>query len=243
MTAPALRRGPSRAGRRAASLLGYDGIIATMLMRILSIFVVSVSFLACLVPAVLFQLVVGWQGTHLALWLGALSVLPLFPAVSAVIAAAGQRLLLEEADGAGRVFWSSFARASRTQWPVSLAVSAVILVLAYDFVLFGSHDAAFIAIAVALAMVVVLIIAVASAAANDPSLGRRTVVVRAVRAVARRPHIGLCWLLLIAAAGAASTLPIVGGAVVLSAPALVACGVVVCNRALGLFPRAKDITP
>lgn len=242
MTAPALRRRSSWVGQRAASLLAYDGIIAALLLRILAIFVVSTSFFACIAPAILFQLIVGWQGTHLAIWLGSLSVTPVLPAVTAALVSADRRLLTGEPAGAGRVFWSAFARASRAQWVVCVAVSAVVLVLAYDFALFGAHDVVFVSVAGALVVVVVAIVAIASTSAEDPSLGRRDVVIRAVRAVARRPHIALCWLLLIAIAGAASTLPIVGGAAVLSAPALVACGVVVCNRALGFFPPSKEIT-
>jgi hypothetical protein len=75
---------PSLLGR----LLGYDGVIATLLLGAFQFFLVSLWFIACMTPVLAFQALVGWQSTHLALWLGAASLSTAAPALQALVTAA-----------------------------------------------------------------------------------------------------------------------------------------------------------
>jgi len=59
-------------------------------------------------------------------------------------------------------------------------------------------------------------------------------VTAAVRAIVRRPHIALSWLLLIGVGLAATALPLIGPAIALFLPAAVGAGIHICNDALRL---------
>jgi hypothetical protein len=235
------RRRPKNTGRVAA-LLAYDGPITAALLRAFQFFLVGVSFLACLMPAFVFQALVGWQPTHIALWLGSISLLPIAPAViGALIAARGVLLAGGEAGSAG-VFWHGFAQGIRSRWWLAAGVSGGVLVLGYDIVLLGDSDAVLLLATVGLALLVVLTIGVSSTAVTDTVSRPWSLIVQSVRAIAARPHAALSWILLIVVGVGASMLPVVGGAVALFAPALVACAIVICNRALHFHAEDKEHT-
>ena len=157
--APTPSRRTAVAGRVRA-LVAVDGRVAATLLSVFQYFVVSVSFLACLVPVVAFTLAVGWQPTHLALWLGAASLLPVAPAVYALLRST-RRLISEAADaGAGRVFWASFVNGCRTLAWAAAGASALVLVLGYDLALFGGSDAMLLFVAAVMMLLLVLLIAV-----------------------------------------------------------------------------------
>ena len=240
MTAHPIAPRPVRKTRRITALLAYDGPIATALLRIFQFFLVAVSFIACLVPALVFQALVGWQGTHLALWLGAASVLPLAPAVFAALVAAGV-LLAPGETGAGRSYWRAFALGVRSLWWLALGLSLGVLLVGYDVALLGGSDSVLLFAVVVLALLLVLVVGISSMAAiHSPA---RPLIVASVRATAARPHLALSWLLLIGVGVGASMLPVIGGAIALFAPALVACGIVICNRALNFSaPDDKEHT-
>lgn len=240
MTAQPYRNSRMRGTSRTAAVLSYDGVISTILLRIFAFFVTSVSFFACAVPAVVFQVVVGWQPTHVAVWLGAVSLLPLVPAMFASLTVADRVLLTGDRRDAGRVFWDSFGRGVRSMWKVTLAVGGLIVLLGYDLALYGDDDRALLLGSLGLAVLFVAVLAMCSSLVARPRESEWVLVVDSLRAMAVRPHVGLCWILLTAVAVAAATLPVVGAAVALSAPALVACAIVVCNRALSFHPRTPE---
>ncbi|MFE5409454.1 hypothetical protein [Microbacterium sp. NPDC056569] len=222
------RRPPSRMQR----LLGYDGPVATMLLATFQYFTVSVSFVACLAPVLAFQALVGWQPTHLAIGLGALSLLPVFPAVHGLLLAA-EVLRAEGASGrAGRRFWAGFASAFRTMTWAAVGVVVAALLIGYDLALFGHEDIVFLMAVGTAAVAVILAIAISSVALRE-RVSPIALLTAAVGGIARRPHVALAWLLLVSLAGAATMLPVVGAVAWVFAPAAAAVAVRICNRALG----------
>ncbi|WP_406248708.1 hypothetical protein ACI7YT_02095 [Microbacterium sp. M] len=215
-------------------VLGYDGAVATLLLTVFQYFLASASFVACLMPALVFQALVGWQLTHLALWLGAVSLLPLAPALQALVVAADRLLTRGASAQAWRVFWRSFADAVRTRWASALAVVAGVLVLGYDVALLGA-DAGVLLVGAALAAVAaVVLLSSIFLVAEGTELRGVVLAVAAGRAALLRPHLALTWLLLAGIAVFATTLPVVGAVAWFSAPSLAAAGAVICNRTLGL---------
>lgn len=221
----------SRLGR----LLGYDGVIATLLMGAFRYFLVSLSFVVCLVPLLAFHALVGWQATHVALWLGAAAVLPVVPALHGLTKAAAA--LLDADAHAAQAFWRAFGEAVRHRWGSALVLSAAALVLGYDIALLGA-DAVVLLGAVAVAAVVAAIV-IAAAFLSDSPLRGTAYALAAARIVVRCPHLALVWLLLAALAGLATSLPVIGAVAWLSAPALAAVTATICTRTLG-FDRARE---
>lgn len=221
----------SRLGR----LLGYDGVIATLLLSAFRYFLVSLSFVACLLPALAFQALVGWQSTHIALCLGAASVLTVAPAVIALVRASSA--LLDSETDAARLFWRAFGRAVAHRWGTALAVSATVLVLGYDIALLGA-DAAVLLGAVAAAALVAAIVVSGAFLADSPLRGA-AFALAAARIVVQRPHLALVWLMLAVLAALATTLPVVGAVAWLSTPALAAVAATICTRTLG-FAAARE---
>ena len=221
----------SRLGR----LLGYDGVIATLLLGAFRYFLVSLSFVGCLVPVLAFQALVGWQATHIALWLGAAAVLPVAPALHGLVHAAAA--LLDSEPHVAQTFWRAFADAVRHRWGSALTLGAAVLVLGYDIALLGA-DAGVLLGAVAVAAVVAAIV-VAAAFLSDSPLRGAAYALAAARIVLQRPHLALVWLLLAALAGLATSLPVIGAVAWLSTPALAAVAATICTRTLG-FDRARE---
>lgn len=220
---------------RMRAILALDGPVAGTALAIFQYFVVSVSFLGCLGPALVFTALVGWQSTHLAIWLGAAALLPLAPATYALLRST-RRLLAERGEArAGRLFWSSFASGCRTLAWVAIAASAVVLLLAYDFALFGRSDAMllFVAASGAVSLAFFIAVSVLAAAAKDVP-GAVALATAAATVIGRRPHVVLSWLLLTGSGAAALALPVVGPPLALFLPALLGVGIHICNDALRL---------
>lgn len=219
---------------RVLVFVALDGAVASMLLAVFGFFTVSVSFAACLIPAVAFAALIGWQPTHLALWLGAATLLPLAPATYAVLRST-RRLLAHGSDArAGREFWTSFVSGCRRLAWAAVATTAIVLLLAYDVALFGASDAMLLFTAAAAALVIALLIGLCAAAAAQDGLGPIETLTIAVRVIARRPHIALSWLLLVALGAGIASLPILGAPVALFLPALIGAGIHICNDALRL---------
>ncbi|GAA4491892.1 hypothetical protein [Microbacterium panaciterrae] len=228
------RRTP-RVGGRLERALGYDGVIARLLLGAFDWFTVSASFLAALVPLVTFTTLVGWQLTHLALWLGALTLLPLYSALEALLAAGA--VLLEGSVRPGRAYWVAFAKATRRRWWAGLIPSAAVLLLGYDLAIVGTGAGALLAGSVVLVVGGILAIALASTApVGEAGAHPLAQVAEAAYRIVRRPHVALTWPLLAGAILVASSLPVVGGMLWLFGPALFGVAAQVCNRALGFAP-------
>jgi hypothetical protein len=228
---------------RIARVLGYEGPVAGLVLGTFGCFLASVSFLASLLPTIAFQALVGWQSTHLAIWLGALSLITVFPAVRALIVSA--TAMLDEGMAAartGRRYWRTFAATLRDLWWATVILPVMAVVLGYDLALMGSSDTVFLIVVAAVLATVVFLIGLAS---STPTRGESTaaveLVARTAVAVVRRPHVALAWLLIAALTAAAMFLPVLGALAVLLLPAVSAMGIVVCNRALGYSRTAPEV--
>ena len=235
----ALHAAPPRARPgRIRALLALDGPVAMTSLAVFQYFVLSVSFLAAAaLPAVAFQLLIGWQGTHLALWLGAVSTLPVAPATYALLRGARSTLTHKAEAHAVRTFWRAFADGCRTLWWAALAAAGIVLTLGYDIALYDASGAVLLFAAAAAAVAAVLLVAVSLVAASAPQARATAMVIVAARRICRRPHVALAWLLLIGLGVAATALPLVGPAVALFLPALVGVGIHICNDALRFHPH------
>ena len=239
MTTHSASRKSARAHGRIASVLAYDGAVATTLLKAFQFFVLSVSFVAGIAPAIVFSLLVGWQNTHLAIWLGAASVLTIVPAAYGALAAAQRELLVPGGSRAGREFWHSFAFAFRRLWWLAASAVALTLVLAYDFAITGGDDAALLAMAAAAIAAALLTVGACCVAIDTGCTSAVDLIVSTVRSIARRPHIALSWGMLIALGMVSITIPVIGTAATLFAPAVVAAAIVICNTTLG-FAREPE---
>lgn len=225
---------------RFERVLGYDGVISTLLRSTAQHFLVSVAFVACLLPTLVFHALVGWQSSHLSIWLGALALLPVFPAVTGLVAAAGE-LRAEGADSrAGRVFWRAFGHAVRRLWWMAVALSLVVVIVGYDLALLGSSDVVFVIAVIAIIAAATIGVGVAVVSLDD-EVPRRplALLAAALGRMARRPHVPLVWLLIMGLTGAATAIPLVGALVWLFGPALAGRAVVFCNAALGFTRVAR----
>ncbi|MBS1907790.1 MAG: hypothetical protein JST33_14770 [Actinobacteria bacterium] len=231
MSRRAPQQGPGRPPGRIGRALGYDGIIAALLLGAFGWFRVSVSFLVALIPLVVFQALVGWQLTHLALWLGAAALLPAYPALEALLTAGA--VLLDGGPRPGRAFWVALGRSVRRRWWAAIVPSAAALLLGYDLAVLGAGALALLAGAVASALVFVLAIGLACRSSADEDRQALALVADAVRRIAVRPHIPLTWLLLAAVIVLASSLPVLGALGWMFGPAAFAVTVQICNRGLG----------
>lgn len=213
---------------RARSLVAYDGALSQLLVTILHVFVLSASFLAATSPVALFVLLVGWQPTHLAIALFAVSTLTVAPAAAGALAAA-DRILDERADARpGRAFWRAFAGSARARWQLALATAAITWILGYDVALFSGIDGVLLVAVAGAALLAAALIAIGSSPRASLS--------GALRAAAARPHLALAWLLLSAIGAALCLIPVVGTSLVLFMPALTALAIQICNRTLGFHP-------
>jgi hypothetical protein len=212
----------------------YDGPLARALLTVAYLFAVSLSLVACAVPYVLFEQLVGWQPTHLALVTGVLSTLPFGPALFATLSAARDLLDVHGSPGAPfRRFRLAFASGVGSLWWYWALVGFLTLLMAYDVALAAEATvvvaAAGILAAVAIVLGVALSCAVLSGASGRPS----ALLVVAVRAAAARPHVALAWLLLVAVTYAVTLIPIIGPSLALFTPAAAACGILIVNRTFG----------
>ncbi|GAA5205052.1 hypothetical protein [Microbacterium kyungheense] len=220
---------------KARALLALDGPLAATVLAVFGYFTVSVSYLACLVPLLAFTSLVGWQPTHLAVWLGAASLLPVAPASYALLRAS--RLLLTERGEARavRAFWTAFADGCRRLWWAAASLSLVTVLLQYDLALFGGSDTVLLLVAAGAALAAALLVGVCVLATAQDLKRPVETVAAAATAIGRRPHIALSWLLLIGLGLAATAIPLLGPALALFLPALLGAGIHICNDALRLI--------
>ena len=225
---------------RVQRLLAYDGPLAGRVLGVFGCFLASVSFLACLIPLLVFTALVGWQATHLAILLSAVATAPVVPGIHGLLGAAGSLLDHGRDAHAGRVFWRGFADGCRRLWRIAALVGAATVIVSYDVALLPTSDILLLAVPVIAAVLLGLVIAVSlrAGAPTEPRPSLRG----AAHAAARAPHVVLSWMLLAALAVGAAFLPVVGSSAVLFAPGLAALGIQICARALRFETREAERT-
>lgn len=224
---------------RTGRLLAHDGRIAVWLLTIWQCFLAAIAFLATLSPFLLFQSLVGWQATHLAIALFGISLLPVIPGTYALLVATARVLDVGGEASAGKTFVRAFREASSSLRGVAIGAAVVAVVLSYDIALFAADDTTLLITVGAIAVVLAVFLAICVTATESDSRGL-ALVLQSVTLAARRPHIVLAWLFLAAIGGASAAAPLVGSSLMVFAPTLVALGIHVCNRALGFRPRTEQ---
>ncbi len=220
-------------GARVASAVSYDAPLSRALLFVWHHFAASAQFIACLVPALAFTALVGWQPTHLAIVLGVVSLAPAGPGLAALLAVSESRLLAGTSARPGREFWVAYARAVRQLWWWWLAATGIALILAYDVALFGSSDAVLAGVLLAATLVVVLSLGLSAVAARDDEAVARPVAALAAAGTAmiRRPVTTVTRLFLVWAVVAVPVIPVIGWSLLLFAPSLAAFADVLVSRA------------
>ncbi|MBT2500622.1 hypothetical protein J7E25_16110 [Agromyces sp. ISL-38] len=213
----------------------HDGPLARALLNVACLFAVSVSVVVCAIPYALFEQLVGWQPTHLAVVFGVVSMLPLGPALFAALSTA-RAFLLERGGSPGAAFhrfWRAFASGTTSLgWYWGL-VALLAVLMAYNVILTG--DTAMVLVGAILLAVIAIVFAVAlSCAVASGASGRPSaLLVVAARSVASRPHVGLAWLLLVVIAYAATLIPLIGPSLAFFTPAVAASGILIVNATFG----------
>lgn len=224
--------------------LGLDGPVARTALLTWYAFVVSVCLLLAFAPYLVFERLVGWQPSHLAVWLGAASLAPAGPALCGLLGA--MRVAVGERDYPGRPV-RRFADAVRAGAPrlrgVWWAVPPAALLLGYDAMLYrDAVPAASALVALAGALVAVLLVGVTVVGVTVVGAdggGLLSALHATLAAFLRRPLVPVAWLALLAGAVLVTRLPVVGPSLVLFAPAGWAAAVDVVNRSWGFAERAR----
>lgn len=212
----------------------HDGPIARALLNVAYLFAVSVSVVACTIPYALFEQLVGWQPTHLAVVVGVVSMLPLGPGLFAALSSSRSFLLERGSPGAAfRRFWRAFAWGVRSLGWYWALVALLTLLMAYNIILAASTTAVLVAAVLLAALAIVFAVALSSTRLSDVSGRPSALLVVAARSVAARPHVALAWLLLVAASYAATLIPLVGPSLAFFTPAIAASGILIVNATFG----------
>ncbi|NMM94432.1 hypothetical protein G1C95_1619 [Bifidobacterium sp. DSM 109957] len=214
----------AKTGGKLLGVLSYDSAVSQTLLNVWAVFVIAVLGWLFLLPQVAFILLVGWQPTHVAVWLGVLSLIPIGPGLTAIFAAS--RAVLAERGYPGhltRTFFASIRQASRGQILVWAIASVAELFVAYDIALFGTAPSVFVpAVALAMLMAVLLM----ASAATEPTtphgtvLSLREYMAAMLVVVARKVYVPLTWLFLLIVVAMLSRIPLVGSMLLLFAPGL-----------------------
>jgi hypothetical protein len=225
----------------AKGLFAYDGRLSRVLLAAFQWFAVSALFLLTALPAIVVDQASG-RASHAAIWLGVIAALPIGPGVYAVLA--GMQGFIEEGGYQGALFrrfcraFASGATRLRRLWA---GVAVIELLLAYNAVLYGADDGAFLAVTAGGALVAATVVAVCCLALQGVSGGPLEILTLALHACISRPLAPIAWLAVLAAALAATQLPVFGPNLALFLPALAAWTILTANRRLGFERKAAAL--
>ncbi|WP_181801584.1 hypothetical protein, partial [Streptomyces shenzhenensis] len=218
--------------------IGYEGRLAGALLGMFQHFVVSVLFMLCALPFMVYQSLVGWQPTHLAVWLGVLSLLPVGPGVFATLVSMREFLVRRGYTARPvRGFTAAFGRAVRELGWWWLGCATLELLLSYDGALFGRSDTVFGAVAVGFLALAATTIGICCAVLGGVRGRPVAVLTTTLLTMARRPHVVATWLFVFAGAALVTRIPLLGTSLALFLPAVCASCVLVVNAAHG-FDRS-----
>ncbi|MCH9275979.1 hypothetical protein JS533_006795 [Bifidobacterium amazonense] len=208
------------------AVANFDSPVSQMILRVWQVFVNGALLWIAAIPYFAFDLLVGWQPSHGAIWLGCAALAPLFPAVTGLIAVSRDMITERGYVGAtGRRFVAAVVHAApavRLTWLMCVATT---LFVAYDVALFaGTVAMPASAAAVALTMLSLLCAASWTLAGRDTAAVGAAPAVRqlagVIVATIRKAYLPLVWLFLLAVIIAASLLPMIGACLLAFAPGL-----------------------
>lgn len=237
MTTTHQSRSVRRALQSTSRTLGYDGPVAHTAVLVFRHFFASVMFIMCMLPAITFTALIGWQATHLAVWVGAGAVLPIWPGSIALLAAMRRVVSRHDERKHWRKFWRDYRTAARRFGWWAVCASLIVVVLQYDLAL-GSGPTTAVAVLIGVAVLVVITVGIGStfAVGGAPASARETLVIIS-KALILRPHVALAWVLIVGLGCAALAIPVVGPSLALFAPAAATSTIAIVNNALG-FDRS-----
>lgn len=220
--------------------LTYDGRLATALLKLFHFFIVSTQLVCAAVPAMLFQALVGWQSTHLALLLGVASLLPIGPAIFAALASMADYLAAGGYPGCPLPrFWSAWANGVRRLYWWWLLASALILMLAYDLSLFGLNISVVSVTILVSSLLIVFTLGISLNVLQGRKERNMTLLIAVMLDLLRRPHVAVGWLGAVIACGIAMALPVVGPNAAMVLPAVCAWTILILNGAYKPSPRKE----
>lgn len=218
-------------------IFALDGTFAKALNGAFQVFVVSVGVILAALPYFAFEALVGWQPTHVAVWLGSLSLLPLGPGVAAALASqtAWLRGVKPTLDLPLRFFrtFVDVARRGALWW---LLQSFFIAMLSYNGFLFAASDLAFVAVVAGFAVLVAWSLQVGLELARDTDASGLALIASAGRSLARAPHLALAGLIVVFLGAMVVSIPAIGPSLGLLVPGAVAWGVAAVHH-----PRAPRL--
>lgn len=227
-------------GQRIGGVLAPEGRVARMLLTILQHVQTSALGLVCLAPAFAFHALVGWQPTHLAVWLGVAAFLPAGPAAFAMLSQARDFLAEGGYPGSGvRRFAASWLRGARELAAWWLLTGFFGLMLAYNLALYPASDSVLAASVTGLAALVAATVGLSCHCLLHGSLGLLARLTSVLAVWLRRPHVVLAQVLLVLLAGLGTLLPVVGPSLALFLPGLAAMGILVVNAMSGFDEQLK----
>lgn len=230
--------------RRWAARVAYDAPVPQTMLSVWYVFVVSVTAVLAVAPYVAFELFVGWQPSALALLLGALACGVAGPALCGLLGATGELVARRHYPGAPvRRFVRAIAGAGPGLKKLWLGVPALALFLAFDAALYRTVPG--VAAAVAVVAVLTLLLLLGATVTDlthraDESRSALRLLTGAARALVRRWHVHLAWLLLLVVAVALVQIPVVGPSLLLLLPGGWAAAVLVVDRA---WPDQRPVEP
>lgn len=225
----------------AQRLLAYDSRLSRVLMGAFWWFITSVQFLVTALPFAAVDHASGGTLTHAAIWLGAISALPIGPGAYAALQCMRDSLAESGYPGApfGR-FRRAWTQGWKRLWRLWTGASVVGLLLAYNAALYGGGDAGFIGVTAAAVLGIVAVTAASAAALAGAAGPTLTVLTAGLRAAVLRPQATIAWLALAALAYGAALVPVVGANLALFTPAGCAWAILVVNAATGFDRLAAE---
>ncbi|KAB8291049.1 hypothetical protein [Bifidobacterium avesanii] len=218
----------AKAGQAIRRFVAYDSPVSQTVLTVWGVFVTAVCAWLFLLPQLAFELLVGWQSTHLALWLGTLSLITVGPMLRGLLTAS-TAILAEKGypSHLARGFFDAIRKAPRALWALWAISFPVGLFVAYDVAL-AAGSAARMVPAIVLGVLMALLLAAAGVLAQ-PSWSVVELVTASLTAMARRVWLPLTWLFLLAICLLLTRIPLLGPTVALFVPALWGLGVALVN--------------
>lgn len=207
-----------------------DGPVAQTALVVWTVFVTSSCFLLACLPYLIFEVLVGWQPSHLALLLGSLTMAPVAPALCGLLVSTRAMV-----DGRGyprrpaHRFYLAIRDSSPAQRQLWLALPVLVLFLAYDLALYAGKTPV-VATMVALVGVLTGIVVIGGSTIPTPGQNLRGMLTTVLTSLARHPLLPLTWLFLLAAAVLLTRVPLLGPSLGLFLPGAWAAAVEVVNR-------------
>lgn len=214
-------------------MFAVDGDLSRRVMAVAEVVGASAATLLVTSPAWVFAYLGGWQPAHAALWLGALTTLPLGPAAVALLTTV-RRVLLRRAPSPHPV--RGFLAAllfGLSAWRVWAVGAAIVLVIGYQLTIMGTTSTAVLAPTVLLAVICGLAGCAVSSGMAAQHRAPAPMAAASLRAALKRPTVLCVWAFVTALAALAPAIPLVGPTLAFLAPAGWAVAVVVVNVTFG----------